>query len=131
VLYGRENDSGTYGYFKEHVLENLDFSPATRALAGTAAMVNAVKADKFGIGYGGIAYLEGVVALAVKHDDSSPSVTPSLEAAEKGTYPISRFLYFYTAGAPTGTTKKFVKWVLSPEGQKVIADVGYYRLPKG
>jgi phosphate transport system substrate-binding protein len=130
VLYGRENNSGTYGYFKEHVLENKDFAPATQTLAGTSAVVNAVKGDVYGIGYGGIAYLEGIRALKVKKDDASPAIAPSLETAQAGTYPISRFLYFYTAGAPTGTVKKFIDWTVGPEGQKVIGDVGYYPLPK-
>ncbi|MGH7296375.1 MAG: phosphate ABC transporter substrate-binding protein [Polyangiaceae bacterium] len=130
VLYGRENNSGTYGYFKEHVLENKDFAAATQTLAGTSAVANAVKGDVNGIGYGGIAYLEGIRALKIKKDDASPAIAPSLETAQSGTYPISRFLYFYTAGAATGTAKKFIDWTVSPEGQKIIGDVGYYPLPK-
>ena len=66
----------------------------------------------------------------MKKDDASPAIAPSLETAQNGTYPISRFLYFYTAGAPTGTAKKFIDWTVSPDGQKVIGDVGYYPLPK-
>jgi phosphate transport system substrate-binding protein len=130
VVYGRENNSGTYGYFKEHVLENKDFAPQVQTLAGTSAVVNAVKGDENGIGYGGIAYLEGIRSLKVKKDDSSSAVAPSLEAAQSGTYPISRFLYFYTAGEPIGSVKKFVDWVVSAAGQKVVSDVGYYPLPK-
>jgi phosphate transport system substrate-binding protein len=131
VVYGRENNSGTYGYFKEHVLENKDFAPGVQTLAGTSAVVNAVKADVNGIGYGGIAYLEGIRALKVKKDDSTPAIAPSLETAQSGAYPISRFLYFYTAGEPIGLAKRFVDWVESAEGQKVIEQVGYYPLPKG
>ncbi len=130
ILYGRENNSGTYGYFKEHVLVNKDFAAATQTLAGTSAVVNAVKGDEFGIGYGGIAYLEGIRALKVKKDDASPAITPSLETAQNGTYPIGRFLFFYTAGQPEPTTKKFIDWVVGDTGQKVIGDVGYYPLPK-
>jgi phosphate transport system substrate-binding protein len=130
ILYGRENNSGTYGYFKEHVLDNKDFAAATQTLAGTSAVVNAVKGDLYGIGYGGIAYLEGIRALAVKKDDATPAVTPSLETAQSGAYPISRFLLFYTAGPATGTAKKFIDWTVGSDGQKVIGDVGYYPLPK-
>jgi phosphate transport system substrate-binding protein len=130
VLYGRENNSGTYGYFKEHVLENKDFAASVQTLAGTSAVVSAVKGDAFGIGYGGIAYLEGIRALNVKKDDASAAVTPSLQTAQDGTYPIARFLYFYTAGAPTGLAKRFIDWVKSPDGQKIIEVVGYYPLPK-
>lgn len=130
VLYGRENNSGTYGYFKEHVLENKDFAPQVQTLAGTSAVVNAVKGDVNGIGYGGIAYLEGIRALKVKKDDNAPAIAPSLATAQDGTYPISRFLYFYTAGDATGTMKKFIDWTISDAGQKVVNDVGYYPLPK-
>ena len=66
----------------------------------------------------------------MKKDDASPAVAPSLETAQDGTYPISRFLYLYTAGQPTGSIKRFVDWVQGPDGQKVIGDVGYYPLPK-
>jgi phosphate transport system substrate-binding protein len=130
VLYGRENNSGTYGYFKEHVLENKDFAPETQTLAGTSAVVNAIKGDEFGIGYGGIAYLGGIRAVKVKKDDASPAILPTLETAQNGTYPISRFLYLYTACDPSSQMKKFIDWVLSPDGQKTIGDVGYYPLPK-
>jgi phosphate transport system substrate-binding protein len=130
ILYGRENNSGTYGYFKEHVLSNKDFAAATQTLAGTSAVVNAVKGDEFGIGYGGIAYMEGIRALKVKKDDAAPAVEPKLETAQDGSYPISRFLYFYTVGEPAGGIKKFVDWAKGPAGQKVIGDVGYYPLPK-
>jgi phosphate transport system substrate-binding protein len=130
ILYGRENNSGTYGYFKEHVLSKKDFAANTQTLAGTSAVANAVKGDEFGIGYGGIAYLEGIKALKVKKDDASPAVGASMDTAQDGSYPISRFLFFYTAGEPTGSIKKFVDWTKGPEGQKVIEDVGYYPLPK-
>lgn len=130
VLYGRENNSGTYGYFKEHVLENKDFAPGVQTLVGTSAVVAAVKGDEGGIGYGGIAYSEGVRVLRLKKDDGSPAVVATLETAQNGTYPLARYLFFYTAGEPTGAMKKFVGWVLSPDGQKIIADVGYYPLPK-
>jgi phosphate transport system substrate-binding protein len=130
VLYGRENNSGTYGYFKEHVLENKDFAASVQTLTGTSAVVNAVKGDINGMGYGGIAYLEGIRALKVKKDEGSTAIAPTLETAQDNSYPISRFLYFYTAGESTGTQKKFIDWVLSPAGQKIIEDVGYYPLPK-
>jgi phosphate transport system substrate-binding protein len=131
VLYGRESSSGTYGYFKERVLDGRDFAASTQTLAGTAAVANAIKGDEFGIGYGGIAYLEGIKALRIRKDGASTAVAPSLMTAQDGTYPISRFLYFYTAGEPAGDLKKFVDWVCGPEGQRVIVDVGYYPLPEG
>jgi len=130
VVYGRENNSGTYAFFKEHVLANKDFASSVQTLAGTAAVVAAVKGDENGIGYGGIAYSEGVKLVKLKKDDASPAIAPSLEAAQNGSYPLSRFLLFYTAGEPTGTVKRFIDWTRSDEGQRVIEEVGYYPLGK-
>jgi len=73
-LYGRNSASGTYAYFKEHVLEKKDFAAAVQTLAGTSAVVNAIKGDEKGIGYGGIAYLEGIRALPVKKDAAAPAI---------------------------------------------------------
>jgi phosphate transport system substrate-binding protein len=129
ILYGRENSSGTYAYFKEHVLENADYYPTTQTLPGTAAVINAVARDIRGIGYGGIAYLKGVKAIRVRKDDKTPGVEPTLENVQKNVYPISRFLYWYLAGEPKDQIKKLTDWVLSAEGQAVVNDVGYYPLP--
>lgn len=129
VLYGRENNSGTYVYFKEHVLDDADFAASTQTLPGTAAVINAVARDRNGIGYGGIAYAQGVRPLRIKPTDDAPAVTPDMTTATNGTYPLARFLFFYTVGEPSGATKSFVDWVLSPPGQAVIENVGYYPLP--
>ena len=130
ILYGRENSSGTYVYFKEHVLENADYYPTTQTLPGTAAVINAVSKDIRGIGYGGIAYSKGVKALKVKRNASTPGVEPTLENVQKNIYPVSRFLYWYLAGQPKDQIKKLTDWVMTAEGQSVVNDVGYYPLPE-
>ncbi len=128
VAYSRENNSGTYVFFKEHVLGNEDYAREVQTLPGTAAIVNAVSKDLASIGYGGIAYASGIRAVPVKKDADSEAVHPSLETVQNGRYPLSRNLYFYTAGEPSGEAKSFVAWVLSPEGQKICEAVGYYPL---
>jgi len=130
ILYGRENNSGTYVYFKEHVLENADYYPTTQTLPGTAAVINAVARDPRGIGYGGIAYGKGIKHLRVKKDASSPAVDPTMENVVSGAYPISRYLYWYLAGQPSGDLKKLVDWVMAKDGQAVVENVGYYPLPE-
>ena len=130
IAYGRENNSGTYAYFKEHVLANGDFHPSVQTLPGTSAVTNAVAKDPKAIGYGGIAYAKGIHHAMVKKDASTPAVEPSMENVLSGKYPISRYLYWYIAGEPSGETKKLVDWVLGPEGQKLVQEVGYYPLPK-
>jgi phosphate transport system substrate-binding protein len=128
VAYSRENNSGTYVFFKEHVLKNEDFGRNIQTLPGTAAVVNAVSKDHASLGYGGIAYASGIKAIAVKPDESSEGVIPSMETVDSGKYPLSRQLFFYTVGAPVGEIKAFIDWVLSPEGQKICEAVGYYPL---
>ncbi len=130
TVYGRENNSGTYGYFKEHILKNKDFAPEVQTLSGTSAVVNAVKGDEFGIGYGGIAYASGIRLLKVKKTPTDAAIEPKLETATDGSYPISRFLFIYTAGAPSGAAKAYLDWIVSDVGQKVVSDVGYFPLPK-
>jgi phosphate transport system substrate-binding protein len=128
ILYSRENNSGTYVYFKEHVLENADFFPTAQTLPGTAAVINAVAKDRRGIGYGGIAYGKGIKHLRVKQDAKSPGVDPTMEKVLSGEYPISRHLYFYFSGMPAGDLKAFAEWVVSKDGQQVVENVGYYPL---
>jgi phosphate transport system substrate-binding protein len=124
-LYGRENSSGTYTFFKDEVVK-ADYAASCQTLPGTAAVVNAVKKDKYGIGYGGAAYAAGVKHCVVKKDEKSTGYVPTAETIAKNQYPITRYLYLYLRNRPTGEIKKFVDWILSPEGQKIITEVGYF-----
>jgi len=126
-LYGRESSSGTFEFFKEHVVKT-DFAKTCQTLPGTAAIVNAVKKDKYSIGYGGAAYAEGVKDCAVKKDAKSKGVFPSEATIKNKTYPITRYLYMYLKAKPIGETKAFIDWILGPQGQSLIAEVGYYPL---
>ncbi len=126
ILYGRENNSGTYVFFKDNVLKGADFAPTTATLPGTAAVVNAVAKDKNGIGYGGAAYAKGIKFCKVSKSANDPAYGPDLEHVEGGTYPLARDLYWYFRTKPAGELKKLVDWVLSPEGQKVVSEVGYF-----
>ncbi|TGK56233.1 phosphate ABC transporter substrate-binding protein [Leptospira wolffii] len=130
VLYSRENNSGTYEYFKDHVLEKQDFDPAVQHMVGTAALVNAISKDKWGIGYGGAAYASGVKDLAVSLDENGKAELPTEANILSNKYPISRYLYFYLREAPKDETKKFVDWVIGKDGQKVVKEVGYFPLKK-
>jgi phosphate transport system substrate-binding protein len=128
VLYGRENSSGTYVFFKEHVLANSDFADHYQSLPGTAAVINAVMKDPVGIGYGGIGAASDVKTIAIARDAASSPIPPTMENVYSKAYPLSRFLFWYTAGPPRGANKRFVDWVLSPDGQKIVSDAGYYPL---
>ena len=124
-LYGRENSSGTYTYFHDEVIK-ADYASSVQSLPGTAAVVNAVKKDVNGIGYGGAAYAVGVKHVKVKKDANATAYLPTAESIGKGEYPITRFLYMYLKSRPTGEVKKYIDWILSPEGQAIVAEVGYF-----
>lgn len=126
ILYSRENNSGTYEFFKEHVLSKKDFAPTAQHMPGTSAVVGAVAMDKWGIGYGGAAYTIGVKEVPVALDESKQYYNPNEDNILSGKYPISRFLFFYLKDKPQGQMKEFIDWVIGKGGQKVVNDVGYF-----
>ena len=126
-LYGRENSSGTYVFFQENVVMG-DYAANCQTLPGTAAVVNAVKKDVNGIGYGGAAYAAGIEICKVKKDANSPAYEASAETIAKNQYPITRYLYMYLRNRPTGAMKSYIDWILSPEGQKLVVEMGYFPL---
>jgi phosphate transport system substrate-binding protein len=129
VLYSRENNSGTYEFFKEHVLQGKDFAAQAQTMPGTAAVLQAVAKDKNGIGYGGAAYGVGAKHLRIKKDDSSPAYEPTEENVVGQKYPIWRHLYIYVNPAlDKGEVRAYLDWIRSPEGQKVVKSVGYFPL---
>lgn len=131
TVYSRENSSGTYEFFKENVLLGKDFTSSAQTMPGTAAVLQAVAKDKNGIGYGGAAYGAGAKHLAIKKDDASPAIEPTEENVVKGTYPIWRYLFVYVNPAlDKGDIAKYLTWIRSDEGQKIVKDVGYFPLPK-
>lgn len=126
IVYGRENNSGTYVYFKDHVLEGEDYAAGMQSMPGTSAVVNAVAKDKWGIGYGGAAYARGVRDVKIKAEAGSPGYLPTLENIRSGRYPITRFLYLYVKNRPSGATKEYIDWMLGDEGQSIVNEVGYF-----
>ena len=131
TVYSRENSSGTYEFFKEHVLKGKDFAASAQTMPGTAAIVQAVVKDKNGIGYGGAAYGGSSKLLAIKKTDVSPAIMPTEENVISGTYPIWRHLYVYVNPAlDKGEIAAYLTWIRSDDGQKYVKDIGYYPLPK-
>jgi len=134
-LYGRQPNSGTYVFFQEFVLGNKDYSPKMKQMNGNAQIIEGIKADKGAIGYVGIGYvydenksvMAGIKVLEVSSDAKSKPVTPLVvENVKSGLYPIARALYQYTNGKPKGAVKNFIAFELSPEGQKIVEEMGFY-----
>lgn len=134
LRYCRESNSGTYVFFKEHVLKNADYASDCQTMPGTSAVANAVGKDPAGIGYGGAAYFikqSETKIISVKKDEKSVGVSPvksdgtlDFESAWTLKYPITRYLYMYTGFKPKGEIKAYFDWILSPDGQKVVDEVG-------
>jgi phosphate transport system substrate-binding protein len=130
TVYSRENSSGTYEFFKEHVLKGKDFVASAQTMPGTAAVLQAVAKDKNGIGYGGAAYGAGAKHLAVKANDTAAAIDPTEENVLAQKYPIWRYLYVYVNPAQDkGEIEGYLNWIRGDEGQKIVKDVGYYPLP--
>jgi phosphate transport system substrate-binding protein len=133
-IYGRNSASGTYVYFKEHVLKKGDYKDSVKEQPGSSAVVDGVANDKAGIGYSGIGYKTSEVrAVPLAKDGKSALAQPSFANALNGKYPLGRALYIYVVKKPSEPlpplVKEFVKYVLSQEGQEVVIKDGFGPLP--
>lgn len=138
VLFGRQNNSGTYDYFREHVCgktsdgKQREFRGGISEMNGSAEVVENVAKTPNGLGYSGMGYKTPEVNwLKISNKKGEPGVEPGVEAARSGKYPISRKLYIYTAGEPTGEVKEFIDWILSDAGQQIVEKEGFVRLKQG
>ncbi len=130
MVISRQNNSGTYEYFRESVLHNHDFRLGTQDLNGSNDVVQTVATTMRAIGYCGLAYATDKVKLVPVSGKDGKPVAPSVEHVLDKTYPISRPLFMYTRGEPTGATKEYLDWILSDEGQGVLMRAGYPPLRK-
>ncbi len=129
VYYSRETSSGTYEFFREHVLDKKNFGNDALLMPATGAIVQSVSQTKGAIGYIGLAYEStDVQALKVSYDEGKTYVMPSIEAAQDKTYPISRPLFFYYDNQLDAKFRPFLDFILSPEGQDIVKEVGYVPL---
>lgn len=133
TLYGRQSNSGTFVFFMDQVLKG-DYSPKMNRMNGNAQIVEAVKSDPSGIGYVGVGYVKnasGITVLKVARNANSTYASPLNSADVKsGAYPIARPLNQYINGTPSGAVKDFIAFELSPEGQKVVEEEGFFPLPE-
>jgi len=128
----RDTSSGTYLYFQKNVLMKDDYTARARMLPSNAAIANSVTQDRFSIGYIGLGYAltSDVKMIKVKKSETARAVTPSVETVANGDYPISRPLFMYTSGQPTGAAGKFLLFVKSPDGQKIVEKMRFVPLGK-
>ncbi len=132
IRVSRQSNSGTYHYFRETLLgKERDFKLGSRDLHGSKDVVELVGRTPCAIGYSGMGYAtEYVKKLKISREADKPAYEPSLKTALDGTYPISRPLYMYTLGEPTGEIRKYLQWIYSDVGQAIIEESGYVPLPQ-
>lgn len=121
----RPPNSGTYLYFREHILEEADYDPAATVAPTTAAVVAAVSSQVNAIGYGGIAYGDSIYHCRVN------GIPPTDSAVRYDLYPLTRYLYLYTVDKPRGAKLRFLNWVLGKDGQEIVKNTGYFPLWQG
>jgi phosphate transport system substrate-binding protein len=137
VLLSRETNSGTHVYFLETVVrlgdkENEDiFAPQTMLMPSSVGITSELRRNPNAIGYDGLGYVDPAheKVLAIATDDQAPFVAPSSETATEGTYPLSRSLFMYTAGEPSGAVAEYLAWIKGPEGQEIVSKLGFVPLP--
>lgn len=125
VRVSRQNNSGTYAYFKKAALDGREYKLGSRDMHGSKDVVDLVAHTPCAIGYSGLAYAnEEVKTPCISKTEGAKCVAPSVDTAEEG-YPISRPLLMYTDGEPKGEVKAYLDWLLSDTGQCIILDKGY------
>ncbi len=132
IRVSRQSNSGTYHYFREALLgKEGDFKLGSRDLHGSKDVVELVERTPCAIGYSGMGYATGrVKKLKIAEEVGEPACEPSVETALNGTYPIARPLYMYSLGELTGEVKKYLDWIYSDVGQRMVEENGYVPLPE-
>lgn len=138
VLVSRESNSGTHVYFLEEVVRMGDsestvvFASQTLLMPSSVGITSEVQRNPRAIGYDGLGYVdvETEKLIAVARDADSPFVLPSVASGADGTYPISRDLYMYTTGASDAAITAYLDWIRGPEGQAIVAELGFVPIPE-
>lgn len=133
IRVSRQSSSGTYEFFREHVLNKKDFKLGSRDMNGSKEVVELVAGTVGAIGYSGMGYNEPgrVKMLKVASKKGEPAVEPNVANTLSKKYPIARSLNVYTLGEPQGEVKKYIDWCLSSTGQKIVETTGYVPVPEG
>jgi phosphate transport system substrate-binding protein len=126
VRVSRQSSSGTYEFFREHVLAKKDFKLGSRDMNGSKEVVELISTTKTAIGYSGMGYsTHGVKMIRISPKKGVAAVPPTVANALDKSYPLARSLHLYTLGEPEGKVRQYIDWVLSPAGQRIMEECGY------
>jgi phosphate transport system substrate-binding protein len=130
-IYTRNTSSGTYQDWKDLAMKRRDYAPSSQKMAGNEQIAAEVGKNPSGIGYVGIAYTQapGVKVVGIVGRDGK-LVMPSAETVHAKTYPYARPNFFYTNGEAHGLARDFIDYLLSPEGQDMVAKSGFVPVPQ-
>jgi len=132
IRVSRQNNSGTYHYFRETVVgKKNDFKQGSLDMNGSKDVVEQVGKTPGAIGYSGLGYATSAVKIVkVSKKKGEPAVLPSITTVLDKSYPISRPMFMLTPGEPSAQAKKYLEWIMSAAGQKIVEETGYVPLPK-
>jgi phosphate transport system substrate-binding protein len=129
VPYSRETSSGTYEFFRESVLKNKNYMNGIMSMPATGSIIQSIGQTKGAIGYVGLAYLNNSVqAVHISYDQGKTYIAPSMANAQNKSYPIVRPLYYYYVVKSESKVKSFIDFILSPQGQKIVSQVGFIKV---
>ena len=132
VRVSRQSSSGTYEFFREHVLGKKDFKLGSRDMNGSKEVVELVGNTRTAIGYSGMGYATGAVKmLKIARAAGEPAVEPTVANTISKAYPLARSLQVYTLGEPQGAVKGYIDWILSNAGQRILEENGYVPVNPG
>jgi phosphate transport system substrate-binding protein len=131
TLYGRQPNSGTFVFFREMAVK-AEYAQSMRQMNGNSQILEGVKADEGGIGYVGVGYVKdgGINVLELSPDGTNYASPLDKSAVESGAYPLARPLFQYTNGKVKGDARAFIEFELSPAGQKIVEEEGFFPLTK-
>jgi phosphate transport system substrate-binding protein len=132
VRVSRQNNSGTYHYFRETVIgKKADYKSGSLDMNGSKDVVELVARTPGAIGYSGLGYATPAVKIVkVAKKKGDPGVVPSIPTVHDKSYPISRPMFMYTPGDPPAHVKQYIDWIVSDAGQAIVKQTGYVPLPK-
>jgi phosphate transport system substrate-binding protein len=131
VRISRQSSSGTYEFFRDHVLSKKDFKLGSRDMNGSKEVVELISSTKTAIGYSGMGYAtDGVKMLKVAAKAGEPAYAPTVENTVAKKYVLARSLQMYTLGEPAGAVKAYIDWILSDAGEEILKESGYVPNPK-